>query len=281
MTADATIETSIGPSDVLHRLALAVECRDALTDRLAISPLRAGYELLRSPYVPVPDPTYPCIRLDVAGPARFKLRHDVPLPTRVRVRIDDPSRHFVPRRLRLLLWPVSQLDGSPAQPYIPTDYRLLRVWLWPGTAASFPVGSTVVRGRVMRNGQPARWARVTARGATNAVAGFAHADDRGEFALVVSDAGQHPLMSMIPLDLRVDARRVPRRVDQFDPLADITVEPVPRSSPPAPANLDTPRLRGIALPPGYVANAKAPTPVTVPTGVDTILPDDLEFGLTP
>ena len=281
MTADTTIETSIGPADVLHRLALAIECRDSLTNRLAISPLRAGYELPRSQYVPVPDPTYPCIRLDAAGPARFKLRHDVPLPTRVRVRIDDPSRRFVPRRLRLLLWPVSQLDASPTQPYIPTDYRLLRVWLWPGTAVSFPVGSTVVRGRVMRNGQPARWARVTARGATNAIAGFAHADDRGEFALVVTDAGQHPLRPKIPLDLHVDARRVPRPVDILDPLADITVEPVRRSSPPAPANLDTPRLRGIALPPGYVANAKAPVPVTVATGVDTTLPDDLTFGLTP
>ena len=281
MTAESTIETSTGAADVLHRLALAVECRDALTDRLAISPLRVGYELLHSPHIPVPDPTYPCIRLDVAGPARFKLRHAVPLPTRVRVRIDDPGRRFVPRRLRLLLWAAGQLDASPTQPYIPTEYRLLRAWIWPGTAASFPSGTTVVRGRVMRNGQPARWARVTARAATNAVAGFAHADDRGEFALVVSDAGQHPLRSTIPMDLYVAARRVPRPVNPLDPLADITVEPVPRSTPPAPASLDTPRLRGIALPSGYVANAKAPLPVVAPTGVNTTLPDDLEFGLTP
>jgi hypothetical protein len=56
---------------------------------------------------------------------------------------------------------------------------------------------------------------------------------------------------------------------------------VPRSTPPAPASLDTPRLRGIALPSGYVANAKPPLPVVAPTGVDTTLPDDLEFGLTP
>jgi hypothetical protein len=282
MTVEAVIETSVGPVDVWHRLALAVECRDALTNQLVVTPLRVGYELPRSPYVPVPTPAYPCVLLDAAGPARFKLRHDVPLPARVQVRIDDPERRFVARRVRLRLWPSSRVDGGGARPYIPTDHRLLRIWVWPGTAGCLSPGSSVIRGRVMRGDKPARWARVTATGATNALAGFAHADDRGEFALVITDAGQQPLGATFPVDLTVESRRAPRAVDVDDPLADLTVEPIPRApSPPAPAVLDSPRLRGLAPPPGYVANAKPATHVTVMTGADTTLPDDLEFGLTP
>jgi len=276
------IETTVGAVDVWHRLALAVECRDPLTDRLVLTQLRAGYERPRSPFVPVPVPSYPCIAFDAAGPARFTLRHDVPLPSTIQVRIDDPSRRFVARRLRIPLWPENRVDGGGARPFIPTDHRLLRVWLWPGAAAALSPGSTVIRGRVRRGGKPARWARVTATGATQSIAGYAHADDRGEFVLVVTDPGQHPLGSTIPVDLTIKARKVPVPVDADDALADLTVENVPRSpSPPAPAALDSPRLRGLAPPPGYVANAKPTLHVVVPTGADMILPDDLEFGLTP
>ena len=39
------IQTAIGPAGVTHRLALAVEIRDAITNRLAATPVRVGREL--------------------------------------------------------------------------------------------------------------------------------------------------------------------------------------------------------------------------------------------
>ena len=67
------IDTSVGPAAVLHRLALAVEVRDPLTVRLALTPLRAGREVVRR--TPTTDRRWPCAPLDAGGPARFKLRH--------------------------------------------------------------------------------------------------------------------------------------------------------------------------------------------------------------
>jgi hypothetical protein len=37
-----TIDTTVGPAIVLHRLALGVECIDALVDRLVTTPVRVG-----------------------------------------------------------------------------------------------------------------------------------------------------------------------------------------------------------------------------------------------
>jgi len=165
MTVPTTIETSIGTADVLHRLAVAVECIDPLTQRLVLTPVVVGREVVGTPYRPVPDPAWPCVTLMAAGPARHKVDYHRPLPTTFVLRVDDPWRHFVPRRLKVKPWKPELLDhvDAPAQSYVPVDHRLVRVWLSPGSAASLPVGTTAVRGRVVRaGGGPARWARVTA-----------------------------------------------------------------------------------------------------------------------
>ena len=296
-----TIQTSVGLVNVLHRLALGVECMDPLTDRLVLTPVRVGRELQREPFIPVRDPRWPCATLMRSGPARFKVGYDVPLPTEFVVRVDDPTRRLVPRRLKVRSLPVDTLDAVPAraavpahdgipaqpavpaQPYVPVDHRLLRVWMWPGSAAPLPVGSTVVRGRVLRDGVPARWARVTATGPNGGTVGHAHADDRGEFVLVVTDAEQAPLESTIPLDLDVIAAVDARGRGPAGPVRG--------------------RGRGGAADPGRTASAgdaghrpaaRGPTcpPATSPTsshahtwwfatGVETTLPDDLVFGLTP
>ena len=44
MTLD-TIDTAIGPADVLHRLLLAVECQDAVLQRRVSGSIRIGREL--------------------------------------------------------------------------------------------------------------------------------------------------------------------------------------------------------------------------------------------
>src|SRR5687768_7840946 len=106
----STIETTIGTAQVLHRLAVAVETMDPLTDRLVVTPVRAGLELVRRSRTT--DPRWPCRPLQVAGPARFTLRHQPPLPQPVVLRVDDPARRFVPRRFRLRLWPSNRLDRT-------------------------------------------------------------------------------------------------------------------------------------------------------------------------
>src|SRR3954470_15943169 len=118
------ITSSIGEAAVLHRLALAVEVMDPLTEQRVLTPVRAGWELVRR--TRKTDRSWPCAPLDVAGPARFKLRHQQPLPRRVVVRLDDPYRRFVPRRIRIRLWRVDRLDRTATRPYIPASYRLLR-----------------------------------------------------------------------------------------------------------------------------------------------------------
>ena len=274
------IDTSVGPAAVLHRLALAVEVVDPLTDRLAVTPLRAGRELLRR--TPTTDRHWPCVPLDSGGPARFKLRHQRPLPKRVVVRLDDPARRYVPRRLRIALWPVLQLDQGPAQPYVTTAHRLLRAWLWPGAALTLPAGSTVVRGRVVRQEGVARWVRVVARDQVGRIVGRAHGDDRGEFVLVVSDQTANPLPTVLSLTLRIHARGQAPLPDPLDPCADLLVERIRRSAaPPAAPVLDSPRLRGTRVPKPYVANARPDTPVDVPTGTEVVLPDELLFVPTP
>jgi hypothetical protein len=272
----SVIETSVGEAAVLHRLALAVEVMDPLTDQRVITPARAGWELLRR--TRSTNPTWPCAPLDPAGPARFKLRHQHPLPRRVVVRLDDPARKFVARRLRIKLWPVGRLDQTATRPYIPTSHRMLRAWLWPGAATALPVGSTVVRGRVVRTEGAARWVRVTARDRGGAVVGRAHGDDRGEFVLVVDRQLANPVPDSLALSLRIHARAVPDLLDAADPYADLVVERVRRSfRPPSGPFLDTPTLRGVSVPTGYVANSLPDTPVTVPTGTEVLMVGDIDF----
>lgn len=280
MTAEQ-IQTEVGTATVLHRLALAVECRDILFDRGVVSALRVGREAVPR-LLPRPlDRSWPCLDLESQQPGRFKLRRLPTVSDDPLLRVDDPSRRYVPRRFAAHLWPLAALDET-AGPYVSVLSRLLRSWLWPGSAYPAPRGATVVRGRILRAGRPARWARVVAVTPNNVVAGRGHADDRGEFLLVVGDTGQKPVESNVGLDLIVRAIKVPLPVDPVDRCADLVVEDVPRSaSPPTPANLDNTVLRGIAVPPGYVANTNPPTHVTAPVGAELVLADAIAFDPVP
>src|SRR5688500_10025981 len=175
-----------------------------------------------------PDPAWPCVDLSHGGRARFKLDARRPVPTDAVIRFDDRARRFVPRRLAVGLWPLAALDES--QPYVPVRSRLLRAWLAPGVAYPFPRGTTVLRGRVMRDGAPARWSRIRAIGPLGDIAGRGHADDRGEFVVVINDPGQNPVRNSIPIELRVAAQRNPEPPDPDDRCADLTADDVPRSS---------------------------------------------------
>jgi hypothetical protein len=225
-----TFTTHVGQVTAIHRLALGVECFDALHGRLVLTPVRVGRQV-DSRYLRTPlDPAWPCLNLERSGPARFKLRQVPSIGSSLIVRFDDPQRRYVPRRFIVHSWPASALDESSAQPYVPVRSRVLRSWLWPGSAYPFPRGTTMVRGRVTHNTKPVRWARLTAWGPTDEVAGRAHADDRGEFVLVITNPGQNPVEATIPVDIEVIAARTPNRVDNVDRTADLVAEDVPRSS---------------------------------------------------
>jgi len=273
-----TIDTLAGPAHVLHRLAVGVECLDAIVDRPVLTPVRAGRQ--------VPDRLlpgrraagWPCIDLQTSGPARFKLTYRPPLPKDIVLRVDDPTRRYVPRRFMVHPWPLARLDETIRQTYVPVRSRLLRAWLWPGAAYPLPRGTTVIRGRVMRAGGPARWSRLTAVGPTNEVAGRAHADDRGEFVLVITHPGQNPLQSTVAVDVSVRAPKAAPVPDPLDRCADLVVEDVPRSAaPPLPSDLDNDILRGVANPPDYVPDMTAPRHLTVTVGAELALTTDIVF----
>jgi hypothetical protein len=276
MTQDQ-LATGIGTATVLHRLALAVECRGILEDAVTSLPLRVGRQapprLLPRP----PEAGWPCLDLASRSPGRFKLLDHPSYARDLVLRVDDPTRRCVPRRFSVHLWPAARIreDGGP---YVPVASRLVRCWLWPGAAAQLPRGTTVIRGRVERSLAPARWARVVARTGALEVAGRAHADDRGEFVLVVTLTGQNPVASQVALDLSVVAPQNPAAADPLDRCADLVVEDVPRSgSPPGPHDLDNDRLRGIAVPAGYVANTRPDTHVVAPVGGELVLTTPITF----
>jgi hypothetical protein len=279
------IETVVGPAHVMHRLAVGVELIDAVRRRRVEQPLPVGREV---------DPrlggsvSWPCLGLEPSGSGRYRLGRSRALPARIRVRVDDPARRFAPRRFDLTLWSPEETDGidrtPPVGTFAPVLSRVLRAWLPPGPAALPPGGTTLVRGRVVRvvDGRrvPARWARVRARaGPADTTVGWAHADERGEFVLVVTGTGTvPPADSTLDVRLAVTAPAQPAR-PPFPPdrLADLVVEPVPRSAaPPAPGDLDNELLRGLADPPGYRTSSAGTTTKTIPVGGESTIAD-IEF----
>ncbi|MCY0905996.1 hypothetical protein [Arthrobacter sp. H14-L1] len=273
-----TTQTVIGTATVLHQLALGVECFDSITGTTVPTRVRVGRQVPERLRPRHPEPAWPCSDLEGSGMGRFKLRYQPPVPAQFVVRIDDPLRRYVPRRFSIHLWPLAAVDDSAAGPYIPVASRVLRVWLWPGSAYAFPRGTTLIRGRVAQHGKPVRWARVAAAGPTGRIAGRAHADDRGEFLLVVTDPDQNPLQDAVVLDLLATAPKAPGPVDDHDRCSDLVVEDVTRSSaPPLPQDLDNGVLRGVSPPPGYVPSLQ-PARQTVAIGTELLLPDDVSFN---
>ena len=280
-----SIQTSVGPANVLHRLALGVECIDATADRVAATLVWAGRQ---APVLRLPrgyDKAWPCIDLERSDTGRFRLRHQRLLPEKFVLRVDDPARRFVPRRFDVQLWSAADVDDNSGNPYVPVRSRLLRPWLLPGSAYQFSRGTTVIRGRVASNGNPVRWARIFAAAAPMQLAGYAHADDRGEFVLVISDPDQNPVQSTVDVDLYISAPdpKHPVPVDPDDRCADLLIEPIPRSSvPPLAGDLDNPVLRGQVVPGSYVPSAANPPPhFAVPMGAELIVPTDIVFEPPP
>ncbi len=273
MSSDV-IETSVGPVPVLHRLALGLVARDVVTDRGTTGPLRVGWEtgghLLPSGKLDKQE-WWPCVDLERMGGGRFRLRASTRRPEQLTVRLVDPSRRYVARRLGVTLWPhLALTDPLPAN-FITVAARTLPIWLFPGAAYPVSPGMTVIRGQVTRQGKPQPWARVNAVDPGGAILGRAHGDDRGEFVLLITDLNQNPLQSSVTVRLRV---RGPA-----DAPGDPTVETIQRpSNPPAAGELDNATLRGRTPPGGYLPNAAFVPPFAVEVGEELALSTDVPFN---
>ena len=270
MSTPDVLTTSIGRAVVLHRLALAVECRDALSDRPTGTPIQLRWRRIDRAGNPVP----PWRPIDRAARAQLVLRHRIPDDSRhplgkLEICVDDRSRRYVPRRFVANPW--TYADVREPAPYVDADARLLRLWLRPGSAYALPRTATAIRGRVVRPDEaPVRWARVEATTPTS-IAGWAHADERGEFLLVVVDPGYDPIRdSPRDLDVTLVVSAPPAGGDPPDPrdrAADLPGEEIARSTnPPTDPELDNDLLRGTRHPPGYLINTSVVPPVTVPIG---------------
>ena len=204
-----------GWAESVRRLRLGIRPVDALGGR---EPVRLR---LHIESVPVPAPVaeavmpssdqgagLPQIQPNRAG--RFALAFGSPLidapDSRIAIRLVDPTRRFVPRRLSIpvptlqdVLDAEDQHEADPANPIAP---RACQPAVFPGAAYGEPAGATVVRGRVeWAGGRLVRWARIHARtteavdivnengdvvGSEHPDLGFAHGDEFGEFVLIVT-----------------------------------------------------------------------------------------------
>jgi hypothetical protein len=194
---------ALEPADVVvveqlrHRLLLGLELRDAATGGSALPPVVATLESLGHFNLGIP--------LDAHGASRHALRYAGVAAARLRalvkanadttavVRIESAGRTHVARRLRFTL----ALDGD-APLLIPPRSNVRTAWLWPGAAYAMPATATLLRGRVLAgldidHAVPVPWARVFAtvpmaeiQFDLATVVGSAHADDRGEYTLAVT-----------------------------------------------------------------------------------------------
>lgn len=232
--------------EVVHRLAVGIEPRDGLRDA------RVGGGLV----VTLEHPRAPRATRPLAHPGgRWSIRY-VPLsPDHVDVRIEHPGRRFVPRRLRFPIVTLADvLAAEAAGGHIPPARRIWRPVLFPGAAYLAASSATGLRGRVLHDGKPARWARVEARlPGADAVLFRAHGDDRGEFLLTVgADPGGHAeLPAVMTLQITAIARKpvaVPPAGGTSDRLWDMQIETVQAPIPPA---ADDPVSLGETLPQDY------------------------------
>ncbi len=261
------------------RLAIGIEPVDGLGRGGPLPDLQVALERVPRPHpVPVGAGDLGDYQVGIDLPAvtrsrsgRFAVTYlvaDLASPTTVR--IFDPGRRFVPRRLAIPVpteaQVIAQEQAHTANPWPPVVSRAFRPWLHAGAAYGTQAGATVIRGRAVHaDATPARWCRVHATDAEQGTPlGWAHGDDRGEFLLVLvsSDAQLvNPSSSDLAVAVSVRARPVPVTPNTpaestADPLWDLVVETLPSPGAPDPVS------NGRTDPAGFTAGATATLVVT-------------------
>ncbi len=228
--------------EMVHRLALGIEPIDAQRARRLSYPLQVGYDAQV-------DSKRPAIERHQSN--LFALRYQPGVAERVlppgeTERVDlrffdlaEPfykpehdRRRVVPRRLSIPILKLKEVEIEEVADRREFRRRIRRPAFFPGAAYDCSVTTTGLRGRVLRDGKPMRWARVVAtlRGAT-VVVGRAHGDDRGEFLLLINARVTSGSVWPDPLEIEVavfgpataptpDPEDLPTR----DPLWDLPLE---------------------------------------------------------
>lgn len=266
----------------ITRLRLGIELADALGRPGPVAGLGVFSEnvprphpLPRSPRTLSPsggtsdDIGLPGVRQNPSG--RFAIAftaRDPAVQDRLDLRVVDPDRRYVPRRLSIpvpTLAAVLAAEGAhDLDPAVPLAPRGGRPRLFPGAAYGTHAGTTIIRGRATwgAGGPPVQWARIEA---TADVAGHsgpwrAHGDDRGEFLLVIGSLSvvqAQQLSLTVDVNVVVRARPVPPPGTPVDSPAQSRRDPLWHLPVERLATLDPsdPVAAGTALPPGYTATA--------------------------
>jgi hypothetical protein len=263
------IEVEAGPVAVWHRLALAVRCLDARTGAPVPVPLLVRRE------VGGPSPSLRPLTRNGSG---FTLGYGAPVGSRVLLRIEDPRRRWLPRRLAARPPARPRAEASDADPpgvFLGAADRTVEAWLYPGPAYPIPAGSTGARLRVLRQGVPVAWPRLEVFGPGGVPAGWAHGDEHGDVLVLTSTTGTipPPAPATFAVAVRVhlpdparpagqgppdpfqvpDTPEAPRPGDRLNSL--VAERVTPPAGPTLPEGLDLDAAHGTAVPPGYVTPA--------------------------
>ena len=187
---------------------------------------------------------------------RYSLHYYPTASDQAQLRIYDLYRRYVPRRLLMPLVTIEEIllsEQNQIQNYL--SQRIAYPLLYPGAAYPIHTRATGLRGRILQNDMPLRWAFIEARSNTDSslVVARARGDDRGEFLLHIppSAVPDISLSESFTFDLSIWARPqplvpVPQDVASIDPYWDapieIVIDPLPDDSVSA----------GIAIPDDYV-----------------------------
>jgi hypothetical protein len=259
------VTSGAGTVDVLHRLALVVQPVDGVDGRpiRGVDGLRVGRERGRPPSGRALNPLVAYSPAAADGGGRYILRHGGTVGATVRIRLDDPRRRWVPRRLDIALWTLGEVavadEPAPERPvgvsYIPPARRLVQPSLMPGPAYRCPPGTTGLRLRAVHGGMPVPWVRADVFDVGGLVS-WAHGDDNGELLVVLPIPPGTPLPADGRLVVRLhrpdpdwaDEQHWAAVPEPADPLAGLHPEPVPRRDPDPLADVEA----GRTVPPGYL-----------------------------
>ena len=244
--------------EVIQRLALGIEPIDSQRGSRLGYPLQIQHEaaLLGLPRPPIERHTSNL----------YALRYQPGISTPLQLRFFDSDRpvykpqhdrrRIVARRfsIPMLELGVVEAEEKTEADAVPTEAkdfkrRMRRPVFFPGAAYDLSATTTGLRGRVMRDGVPLRWARVIAiLNGTGVVVGRAHGDDRGEFLLLINAAVTTGSAVPKPLEIEVTVTGplnmppVPPEFPNVDPLWDLPVEAL------ANPGADDPAARGETIP---------------------------------
>src|SRR5258708_21078648 len=138
---------------------------------------------------------------------RYGIVYQPHLAITIQIRLFDRRRHFGPRRMKVTVPTEADVmlpETDHTKPMVPVAKRVVRPLMYPGAAYAISESTTGLRGRVVRNDAPMRWARVEARlRTTGELVGLAHGDDRGEFLLIIRWRGVQATPPDDPMGLAI------------------------------------------------------------------------------